>query len=79
MPSVAHLKINNVSRRFQVNGNTITALDNVSLDIAAGEFVTIVGASGCGKSTLLRLGAGLDVQHDGTIEHDGARVDRSQP
>lgn len=74
MPSVAHVKINNVSRRFQVNGNTITALDNVSLDIAAGEFVTIVGASGCGKSTLLRLGAGLDVQHDGTIEHDGTRV-----
>ncbi|MEI4483357.1 MULTISPECIES: ABC transporter ATP-binding protein [unclassified Phyllobacterium] len=74
MPSVAHVKINNVSRRFQVNGNTITALDNVSLDIAAGEFVTIVGASGCGKSTLLRLGAGLDVKHDGTIDHDGARV-----
>ncbi|MBA8880481.1 ABC transporter ATP-binding protein [Phyllobacterium myrsinacearum] len=70
-----HLRIRNVSRRFNVNGTTLTALDDVSLDIKAGEFVTIVGASGCGKSTLLRLGAGLDVEHDGIIEHDGKSVD----
>lgn len=74
VPNQKHLKIKDVTRRFRVNGNTITALDNVSLDVAAGEFVTIVGASGCGKSTLLRLGAGLDIDHTGIIEHDGKPV-----
>ncbi|MEP7456445.1 ABC transporter ATP-binding protein [Phyllobacterium sp. SB3] len=74
MPNQKHIHIKDVTRRFQVNGSTITALDNVSLDIAEGEFVTIVGASGCGKSTLLRLGAGLDTGHAGRIEHDGRAV-----
>jgi sulfonate transport system ATP-binding protein len=74
MTSKAHLRISKVSRRFRVNGGDLTALDQVSLDVRAGEFVTIVGASGCGKSTLLRLGAGLDVEHDGIIEHDGKAV-----
>jgi sulfonate transport system ATP-binding protein len=46
-------------------------LHGIDLDIAAGQFVAIVGRSGCGKSTLLRLLAGLDEPTGGTIEIDG--------
>src|SRR3954463_8521582 len=70
-----HLEIRNVTRQFHVNGESLTALDTVSLDVAKGEFVTIVGASGCGKSTLLRLGAGLDTTYSGAITHAGKPVD----
>jgi sulfonate transport system ATP-binding protein len=48
-----------------------SVLRGVDLDIAAGQFVAIVGRSGCGKSTLLRLLAGLDQPTGGTIEIDG--------
>ena len=46
------------------------ALDEVSLDVAAGEFVTIVGPSGCGKSTLLRIASGLESPTSGTCDVD---------
>ncbi|AJD46411.1 ABC transporter ATP-binding protein [Rhizobium sp. SEMIA 4085] len=74
MTSSTHIEIRSVTRDFQVNGSKLTALDDISLDVAEGEFVTIVGASGCGKSTLLRLGAGLDTAYDGSIAHAGKRV-----
>ena len=74
MGNSLHLQISHVTRRFKVNGETLTALDDVSLDIAEGEFVTIVGASGCGKSTLLRLGAGLDTPTSGFVGHAGRPV-----
>lgn len=74
MGNSLHLQICHVTRRFKVNGATLTALDDVSLDVAEGEFVTIVGASGCGKSTLLRLGAGLDTPTSGFVGHAGRPV-----
>src|ERR1041384_2431848 len=52
----------------------LKALDNISLDIAAGEFVSIVGPSGCGKSTLLMLVSGLIPASSGTIEIGRALV-----
>jgi NitT/TauT family transport system ATP-binding protein len=55
------------------------ALQNVDLDVAAGEFVTLVGASGCGKSTLLRTIGGLEEYEDGDILCNGRMVDGTGP
>ena len=64
---MALLEIRNVARRF---GN-FTAVDGVSLDVAAGEFFTLLGPSGCGKTTLLRMIAGFDAPDEGDLLLDG--------
>ncbi|MEW2543478.1 ABC transporter ATP-binding protein [Micromonospora chalcea] len=57
-----------VTKVYGQGDQAVLALDGLSLDIAPGEFVCMVGASGCGKSTLLNLVAGLDRASGGTIE-----------
>ncbi len=68
------LDIRHVSKRYTQRGPTLAVLDDISLHVRAGEFVSVVGSSGCGKSTLLRLIAGLDRDYDGEIVVAGERV-----
>jgi ABC-type nitrate/sulfonate/bicarbonate transport system ATPase subunit len=68
------LEIRGLNRRFNVNGQPFTALSDIHLSIAPGEFVSIVGSSGCGKSTLLRAIVGLDTDYSGDIFSEGKRV-----
>jgi NitT/TauT family transport system ATP-binding protein len=63
-----------VSKRYPSRKTAVHAVENVSLTVGAGEFVSIVGPSGCGKSTLLNMIAGLVSSPDGTIEVLGKRV-----
>ena len=63
------LKLENVSKSFaKVENDEVThALNEISLTMQSGEFISLVGPSGCGKSTILRLVAGLILPTTGTI------------
>ncbi|MEX2188038.1 MAG: ABC transporter ATP-binding protein [Pirellulales bacterium] len=70
------VEIRNVTKRYHKGDETITPLDAVSLDVDAGQFVSLMGASGTGKSTLLNLIAGIDRADEGTINVAGAEITR---
>ena len=74
-PSSAKLAVSGVSKWFPSrSGGPVHILDEVSLAVAEGEFVTIVGATGCGKTTFLRLIDGLIRADQGEILLDGRPV-----
>jgi multiple sugar transport system ATP-binding protein len=68
---MAEIKLENVTKVYP---GEVVAVDDVSLEIADGEFIVLVGPSGCGKSTLLRMIAGLEEVSAGRISIDGADV-----
>ena len=70
----ALVQLSDVTKRYDGDGRP--ALDRVSLTVAAGEAVAVMGPSGSGKSTLLNLIAGLDRPTAGTVTVAGDRVDR---
>ena len=71
---MALVELRNVTKRYHKGDETITPLDAVSLEIEAGEFVSLRGASGTGKSTLLNLIAGIDRPDSGQIAIRGVDI-----
>lgn len=69
------IRVENLCKSF----GALPVFEGVSLEVAAGETVSIVGPSGCGKTTLLRCVVGLTPPSSGTVEIDGARVSEPPP
>jgi NitT/TauT family transport system ATP-binding protein len=68
------LSVKGVSHTFERRQGPLHVLDDVSLDVAPGEFVVLLGPSGCGKSTLLNVVGGLERPTAGEVEMDGKKV-----
>ncbi|MDQ1307397.1 MAG: sulfonate transport system ATP-binding protein, partial [Actinomycetota bacterium] len=65
------LTLRGVSKSFGNGDDSVVAMSEVDLTLAAGEFLTVVGASGCGKSTMLGIAPGLEEPTTGTVELNG--------
>ncbi len=75
----AYLSLENVGMEFNTNGSRFLALQEVSLKIERGEFISIIGHSGCGKSTVLNIVAGLYRCTMGGVLLEGREVDEPGP
>src|SRR5437763_13223554 len=73
---MAEITMKNIVKRY---GDGFQAVNDVSLDIADGEFMILVGPSGCGKSTLLRMIVGLEDISSGDLTIGGKRVNEAGP
>ncbi|PWU08875.1 MAG: macrolide ABC transporter ATP-binding protein [Verrucomicrobia bacterium] len=71
---MALVELRNVSKIYRLGDEEIRALDDVTLDIAEGEFMSIVGPSGSGKSTLMHILGCLDSPTKGTVKLDGVMI-----
>lgn len=76
---MALVELRNVSKIYQLGDEEIRALDDISLDIESGEFISIIGPSGSGKSTLMHILGCLDTPTRGTITLDGTMIQNASP
>ncbi len=76
---MALVELRNVSKIYHLGGEEIRALDDVSLDIEGGEFISIIGPSGSGKSTLMHILGCLDQPSKGTMALDGLKIHEASP
>src|SRR3954471_17894345 len=70
------IELRDVVREYKVGGQSVRALDHISLRLTGGQFVAVVGPSGAGKSTLLHLLGALDSPDSGSITFDGDEIGR---
>ncbi len=75
----AALSVRHVTKRFGAGNAAITAVQDMSFDVAEGEFVSIIGPSGCGKSTLFHIIGGLTGEHEGTVTVGGEPITGPHP
>jgi putative ABC transport system ATP-binding protein len=71
---MAILSLQGVHKNYATDGQTVKALQGITLDVGAGEFVALTGRSGCGKSTLLNLAGAMDFPTSGTVLIDGVKT-----
>src|SRR3974377_2251760 len=76
---MALIEVRNVSKLYHLGGEEIRGLDDVTLDIESGEFISIIGPSGSGKSTLMHILGCLDTPTHGTICLDGTMIQNASP
>lgn len=68
------LDIRHLQKNFPIDGESVSVLQDINLEVRRGEFISIVGFSGCGKSTLLRIISGLEKKSGGEILLDGKEI-----
>lgn len=68
------LKIEHLNKSFPVESGTLEVLNDITLTVQKGEFISIVGYSGCGKSTLLRIIGGLETKDSGILQVEGKNI-----
>jgi NitT/TauT family transport system ATP-binding protein len=75
----AALSVEHVTKRFGIGDAAITAVEDMTFDVAEGEFVSIIGPSGCGKSTLFHIVGGLTGEHEGRVTVAGETIAGPHP
>ena len=70
------VSLKDIVKEYATDGESVRALDGVSLEVEAGEFVAVVGRSGCGKSTLLHIAGAMDFPTTGKVALDGLEITR---